>query len=206
MKKIFLILMILSTSILADYKKWLEVRDVPFQEASMLSNFSEYKNIAFHARGISKAEIKSFFNESLTKDGFVPILVTITNNSRGKVVVYGTFLKLDGVKHIGINPLLAKYQVGRWEGLKTAVAFLSLGMSKVMPGAELQEAESQGYDEARRNNFSNKSLPTELLYPGDTIRGFVFFDKKSFNKNGSLQVPIQFMNTTIKEKVSLNIQ
>ncbi len=204
MKYLLLILIMISVSVMADYKKRLEVVDLPFSEATMLENNINYKDVVIHAKKITEDEEESFFNETLLSDGFVPIFVSVTNNSREKVTVYGSQTNIGDSKNLNVQLLLDKYQVGHLAGLKTAVVIMSFGMQSVMGGGA-HEAENQGYDEAKKNNFNDKSLHTKLLYPGDTISGIVYFSEEAFDKSNKLEIPLQVMNSISKEIVEVNI-
>ena len=205
MKNLLLLLILMTLSVFADYKERLEVVDIPYKEATMLENSTNYNNVILQAREVTEEEITNFFNESLMDDGFVPVLITVTNNSESKVSIYGSLSSIKDVEKIDVQNLLAKYQVGRLKGLKTAINILTLGIQSVTPGGAAHEAENQGYDEAKKNNFNDKSLHSELLYPGDTISGFVYFDKNGFDKTKQIVIPIQFMDSVTREKVSVSI-
>lgn len=206
MKYIFIVFILFSIVVFADYKERLEVMDIPFQEASMMSKYTEHNGIALHAKVINNEEEKNFFNETLSKDGFVPILITVTNNSKDKITIYGANIVQKDTQKIELQTLLDKYQVGFLKGLKSVINVLSFGIQSMTPGGAAHEAENQGYDEAKKNNFNDKSIHTDLLYPGDTISGFVYFDKKTFDKSKNIIIPIQMMDSYVKEKIEINIQ
>ena len=208
MKLIISLLLVVSFVFSKDEKR-MDLIDIPFKEASMLEGYSNVKGIDIHARVINEDEQESYFDEDLTSDGIYPVLTRITNNSKSKVLVYSVDATLNKrLLTLPLQKIIEPYQkkVALKGALLGAVGnVISFGM-RVASGADDKEAaEAQAYIEEIRNEFYSKSLKEQLLYPGDTISGFVFFDNKKLKGDNQLAIKMQFMNSLKKYNLETKI-
>ena len=209
MRIILTILIFLSFTYAKDETKRMDLIDIPFKEASMLEGYSSFMDIEVHTKTITKDEAESYFDEDLTSDKIYPVLTRITNNSRQKVLIYSTSSKLNTeLSPLELQTIIEPYQksvatkFALWGAVGNVISF---GMRVANGADDKEDAEAQAYMEEIRNEFYKKSLKQTLLYPGDTISGFVFFDKEKVSQNNNLEVQMQFMNSlkkyTLESKV-----
>lgn len=218
-----LFLSIVPSQIFAEEANRFDVIDIPFKEASMLEGFSTIKGVAIHAKIIDKNTQDSYFDENLSSDNIYPVLVRITNDSKRKVVVYSqdSMIKSAGgaYKPLAMQPVIELYQRNA-TALRSAFnamgTITTLGMSTI--GGEVSEhakyaAEIQSIKEEIRNLFYKKALHERMLYPGDTISGFLFFDNAKSKETKQLpiqgevrlNVSLQFMRSLKKYDVETTV-
>jgi len=199
MKKLLLLISIIFTLANAE-ENAIKVSQLPFNEAEMLTNYVSYKDINLHARVINPQEEKNFFQLEFTKDEYIAVLVTITNNSNKKIIVNSTQADIKGVKKIAAQTVLKKYQTKSSHVGHTLHAIASLGASSVE-----KSVEDQKYRAEIKHIFNKNSLHTDLLYPEATIIGCLYFDKKTFDKSKPLEIPVQMMNSIATHNIKVKI-
>ncbi|NOR57648.1 MAG: hypothetical protein GQ474_03910 [Sulfurimonas sp.] len=208
MKQIILILLTCSISLIAANKKIMEVVDIPFKEASMLKGYTEFMDISIYAKTVDEDTQESYFDEELEDDGTYPVLVYITNDSRKKVVVYAKDSTLNGLAQTNLREIITPYQSGVLTSkavFATLFNVTSLGMRMADGGDKMADGHAQAHVEEIRNEFYSKTLKQTLLYPGDTIVGFMFFDAKKVNKDGSINMKMQFMDSLEKYDIKTKV-
>jgi len=82
---------------------------------------------------------------------------------------------------------------------------MSFGISQLVHGSQ-HSAVVQTYVEEIRNIFFHKALNEKILYPGETLAGFVFFDKKQIGEGETLIIPVQELNSIQKGVVSVEVR
>jgi len=213
--KHILILIMMTSFVFGGDAKQIEVIDLPFKEATMLKGYSEVMDISIHAKSISEDLQESYFDQDLTDDNVYPVLVRITNNSMKKVLLHSMDAKLISqefkLNRYPLENVITPYQESIIRNnaiLGTIGNFTTLGMRLGSGDAEADSGDAQARSEAIRNEFYKKSLKEKLLYPGDTISGFVFFnikEKNQENLKASLNVKMQFMNSLRKYDLKTDI-
>jgi len=182
-------------------KKIMNVVDIPFKEATMFNDYTNFMDVSIYAKTINDDMQKNFFEEEVEDDGIYPVLVYITNNSKEKVIIYAKDGVLNQMPQIQLHSIIKPYQNSVLTS-KTVFATLanisSLGMRIADGGDKMADGHAQAHIEEIRNEFYRKSIKETLLYPGDTISGFLFFDKKELREKNTISMQIQFMNSIKK--------
>lgn len=214
MKKLLILIFISSYSLIfAENLKSVrvEVSPIPFKDASMIQSSQSYDNIYLNAQIIDDIDLqKGYFDENLSSDKIIPVLVYITNYNKQKIVVNGleTSLILNGenLKRIEpknvINSYISKLQA-KFTAINVGMGIWSLGIFNLVGASDADEI---AFIEDIRNIFYNKTLKHKVLLPGETTSGFVYFTKeKDIKKEGTFNIPIEYTNSLKKVSVSANI-
>lgn len=201
MKYLLIILLVYVISNAETTDKIREVVDIPFKEASMINSHTEFMGVTIYAKTIDEDTQENYFYEEVEDDGSYPVLLYITNESREKVLVYTKDATLDNLKQKSLRSIIEPYQSSVLTSkavFATLANISSFGLRMASGGDEMADGHAQSQIEEIRNEFYAKSIKETLLYPGDTILGFMFFDEKQANKNGNINMKIQFMNSLKK--------
>lgn len=168
------------TDILA-FKRPIDVRD-----ASLLPGAISHAGLSVAAQRYVVPEQDGLFSVDLTAAGVVAVQLTVSNNSRVKVLVSNQ-VRL-GPR--GVQPLAGAQLFERTErsakGSGVLLNIVSLGAATT--GLRL---DTEAANEAVAANFHQKSLRDRVLLPGETVSAFVFFDQAQLVGAGnSLNVPV----------------
>lgn len=201
MKHILIILIACAISVADSGDKIREVIDIPFKEATMIKGHTDFMDITIYAKTIDEDTQEDYFDEEIEDDGTYPVLVYITNESRKKVHIYTKDATLDNQSQKNLRSIIEPYQSSVLTSkavFSTLANITSLGMRIAGGGDKMADGHAQAQVEEIRNEFYAKSIKESLLYPGDTILGFMFFDEKQANKDGTINMKIQFMDSVKK--------
>ena len=94
--------------------------------------------------------------------------------------------------HHVFNGLIKTGKTGRALG-----SIVTLGLSNLLGGNNAVMVQYDGdINEQLVQNMYNKSLKFSIVESGDTLSGFLFFDKKaSKGKKNELTLPLQYLNS-----------
>lgn len=182
-------------------KKIMNVVDIPFKEATMFNDYTNFMDISIYAKTINDDMQKSFFEEEIEDENIYPVLVYITNDSKEKVIIYAKDALLNQIPQMPLQGIIEPYQNSVLTS-KTVFATLanvsSLGMRMADGGDKMADGHAQAHVEEIRNEFYDKTLKEALLYPGDTVIGFMFYDLSRVYEAPTLLIPIQFLDSIKK--------
>ena len=205
----YLILILLTCSIsFANTDKIMEVVDIPFKEATMLKGYTEFMDVAIYAKTINDDKQELYFEEEVEDEGIYPVLVYITNNSKEKVIIFSKDGVLDQMPQIGITEIIKPYQSSVLTSkavFATVFNITSFGMRMADGGDKMADGHAQAHVEEIRNEFYTKTLKQTLLYPGDSIVGFMFFDSLRVKDNSTLWIQMQFLNSLQKHDLKTKV-
>ncbi|MBT4161479.1 MAG: hypothetical protein HOC70_14720 [Gammaproteobacteria bacterium] len=175
-------------------------RPLAFRMASYYESAITQSDISAAAITIDTKMQKRMFARKLEKEGILPILVTVTNQTNDPIIVDGSNPKLRSKSgessmlkiHEMLEPLITA-----GKGLRTFGSVISLGMSNKMGGNLAYMIELDGnINEPLVTNLYNKSLKYTFVEAGDTAAGFVFFEtRKAKGKNKTIELKIRSLDS-----------
>ena len=142
-------------------------RELPFRDASMMENAVTRYGISIAVTMADQDLQKDMFASSLEANGYIPLLVTVTNNAPQKVLLRAQETLL----------MTKAGQVSQTDAdtLKKDIRDkASIGSAIGVPG-NMYELLTKQMKEAVNTNFFKKSLREGVVYPGQSVSGFVFF-------------------------------
>jgi hypothetical protein len=142
---------------------------IPFKDASLIHS-SVNKNDIVVAAEIPNSDIQNrMFSESLSST-YIPILITITNNSNKRIFFNQANIKTKtaNLKPVPLVEVIESLQGHFWLTIR------------MIFGAPLVEGmnEKQRRDEAVVVNMYNKTIKPSIIQPQQTIQGYLFFDSQ----------------------------
>lgn len=170
MKKVLIILLlfVLTVPVMgADAESAYNTR-LSLKSAVKYKTYGVNRMIAVGAELSSAATVIRLFSQDLAKAGILPVKVSITSASDFKVLAHGldTQLLVDGVS---VTPL---------------------PINKV-----IDQLKKNSDSDLIRNNVLSKILRHAYMLPGQTVTGYLFFDKQQVrSKNLQLKMYIQQLN------------
>ena len=160
---------------------------IPYRDAEVIAGSVSKNNILVAAYIPSSDEQFRTLSEEIDSD-FTPVVVTITNNSKQRVLFCDAFYTVADKKYVPISSLKVI------DGLQGHF-WLTMRMF-FLPGAPMSEAmnEKQRRDEAVAINIYKKQLREKIIIPNSTYQGILFFssdDVFSDNKKKSMSLRFQ---------------
>ena len=172
---------------------------IPYRDASMIEGAIALRSAVVGVEYADKKMQKRMFARRVDKD-FYPLLIRVTNDSDQRLLVKApdTYLLSQSTKiepqqiHHVFNGLIKTGKTGRALG-----SIVTLGLSNLLGGNNAVMVQYDGdINEPLVQNMYNKSLKFSIVESGDTLSGFLFFDKKaSKGKKNELSLPLQYLNS-----------
>ena len=178
----------------------------PYYDPELDSNSVTVQNVVVSSKVISKNQQEQVFASNLDRMDIIPVLVSIVNNNKSKVLVHGMSAKIIEPEQ-EIEPLNIEQVI---EGIKGNHEFTGMKIANVISlGAGSGDINnlSQQRDEAIRNNILTRLLPETVLLPGQSTSGFVFFYKKNLTESSpKISFDIQMMDILSYQTINALIQ
>lgn len=158
---------------------------IPFKDASLIQG-SATKDGIIAAAEIPDSDMQYKMLSETVSGKYIPILLTITNNSSGNILFLDANLERDG-KTLNKIPLIDVVESLQGHFWLTA---------RIFAGGNTGEAmnEKQRRDEAVNVNLYNKSMRETIIMPDHTTQGFYFYkapEKGKDVKNYRLKLKFQ---------------
>ncbi len=147
-------------------------RELPFRDASMMENSVTKYGISIAATRVEKSMQKEMFASNLESNGYISLLVTVTNNAPQKVLVRAH-------ESLIVSGDLQVPQTDADRIKKKFRGKASVGPALGAPPPVYENLKKMMKD-AVNTTFFKKSLREGILHPGQSVSGFVFFDKTSW--------------------------
>ena len=172
---------------------------IPYRDASMMEGAVALRSAVVAVEYADRKMQKRMFSRRIDKD-FYPVLIRVTNDSDQRLLVKApdTHLISQNDKfepeqiHRVFNGLIKTGKTGRALG-----SIVTLGISNLVGSnnAVMVQYDSE-LNEPLVQNMYNKSLKFSIVESGDTLSGFLFFDKRaSKGKKTELSLPLQYLNS-----------
>ena len=172
---------------------------IPYRDASMMEGAVALRSAVVAVEYADRKMQKRMFSRRIDKD-FYPVLIRVTNDSDQRLLV-----KAPDTHLISQNDMFEPEQIHRvFNGLiktgKTGRALgsiVTLGISNLVGSnnAVMVQYDSE-INEPLVQNMYNKSLKFSIVESGDTVSGFLFFEKKAGKgKKIELSLPLQYLNS-----------
>jgi len=172
---------------------------IPYRDATMIKGAVALRSAVVAVEYADRKMQKRMFARRLDKD-FYPLLIRVTNDSDQRLLVKApdTYLLSQSNKiepqqiHHVFNGLIKTGKTGRALG-----SIVTLGLSNLLGGNNAVMVQYDGdINEPLVQNMYNKSLKFSIVESGDTLSGFLFFDKTaSKGKKNELSLPLQYLNS-----------
>ena len=172
---------------------------IPYKDAETIPNSVSKNNIIIAAYIPSNDEQFRILSEKIHSD-FTPVVVTITNNSKQKILFHDAFYITAGKKHTPISSLKIINTLQGHFWLTMRMFFL--------PGASICEAmnEKQRRDEAITINIYNKQLREKIIIPNSTYQGVLFFASDGiFSANKKISLCLRFQSLQKVKYFTINL-
>ena len=171
---------------------------IPYRDASMMEGAVALRSAVVAVEYADRKMQKRMFSRRIDKN-FYPVLIRVTNDSDQRLLVKApdTHLISQNDKfepeqiHRVFNGLIKTGKTGRALG-----SIVTLGISNLVGSnnAVMVQYDSE-INEPLVQNMYNKSLKFSIVESGDTVSGFLFFEKKAGKgKKIELSVPLQYLN------------
>lgn len=171
---------------------------IPYRDATMMEGAVALRSAVVAVEYADRKMQKRMFSRRIDKD-FYPVLIRVTNDSDQRLLVKApdTYLISQNDKfepeqiHRVFNGLIKSGKTGRALG-----SIVTLGISNLVGSnnAVMVQYDSD-FNEPLVQNMYNKSLKFSIVESGDTVSGFLFFEKKAGKgKKIELSVPLQYLN------------
>ena len=171
---------------------------IPYRDATMMEGAVALRSAVVAVEYADRKMQKRMFSRRIDKD-FYPVLIRVTNDSDQRLLVKApdTYLISQNDKfepeqiHRVFNGLIKSGKTGRALG-----SIVTLGISNLVGSnnAVMVQYDSD-FNEPLVQNMYNKSLKFSIVDSGDTVSGFLFFEKKAGKgKKIELSVPLQYLN------------
>ena len=172
---------------------------IPYRDASMMEGAVALRSAVVAVEYADRKMQKRMFSRRIDKD-FYPVLIRVTNDSDQRLLVKApdTHLISQNDKfepeqiHRVFNGLIKTGKTGRALG-----SIVTLGISNLVGSnnAVMVQYDSE-INEPLVQNMYNKSLKFSIVESGDTVSGFLFFEKKAGKgKKIELSLPLQYLNS-----------
>lgn len=162
---------------------------IPFQEATMSPKPVEKDGLSAAAEIPAKSEQKSLFSRKITSEGFVPVLITVTNDSDQRYVIRSGQARLllpddQTAAAVGIDPIDKKigFSYARGTCCPPQPRYINIKADQM---------------ETMRNILHLRALPSFVLEPRQSKRGFIFFankDMKAAGKEPRVLLPVEALD------------
>ena len=138
------------------------------------------KSISLDYRVFDKSDCKKYLDRDVIKQGYQPILISITNNSNRAIQFSRKNINLPTIDAYEVAQKVHTNTVGRAVGYGTA-AVLSCGLFAI-------PAIVDGVGSAKANDqldidFDTKTLRDQVIEPSETVNGLIFVPIESFKAN-----------------------
>ena len=172
---------------------------IPYRDATMMEGAVALRSAVVAVEYADRKMQKRMFSRRIDKD-FYPVLIRVTNDSDQRLLVKApeTYLISQNDKfepeqiHRVFNGLIKTGKTGRALG-----SIVTLGISNLVGGNNAVMVQYDGnINEPLVQNMYNKSLKFSIVESGDTVSGFLFFEKKAGKgKKIELSLPLQYLNS-----------
>ena len=172
---------------------------IPYRDASMMEGAVALRSAVVAVEYADRKMQKRMFSRRIDKN-FYPVLIRVTNDSDQRLLVKAPDAYLlsqsDKIEpqqiHHVFNGLIKTGKTGRALG-----SIVTLGLSNLLGGNNAVMVQYDGdINEPLVQNMYNKSLKFSIVESGDTLSGFLFFDKRaSKGKKNELSLPLQYLNS-----------
>ena len=182
---------------------------LPMSEAVFESGASEQDGFILAARLMDDDEQDKYLSDDVDSEDFLPVLVTLTNKSRRRVVSKSLEAKLladdKAYERAPLRDVYEELFVEEFGPMMLFTNVLFLGLPAIEGANARKENLEQLKNEAIRNNFFQKSLVQRVVEPGQTINGLVFYEEPSDDDDMKLQLPIQFLDHISELQLEANV-
>lgn len=148
---------------------------LPYREAQHIAGVTEKQGIWLAARTLSDKECEVYFAHTMADQGVLPVMVVISNNSRTRLLVQGSDAKL-------ITASGEHSQTPPPEVMAKIREKITHGIGIVMDASLRRMNELAVRQAAHFLNSNNKGLNYQILAPGQSITGMVYFPAKKLGK------------------------
>lgn len=167
---------------------------LPFRDASTMEGATTKYKISIAVTGVDEDIQEIYFSDPLESQGYIPLLVTITNNAPQDVLVRSLETVLvSGDKIIPqADADLLKKKV------RNSVTTFP-GINEPVPSVDNREMMKTS---AVNSIFFKQALREDIVHSGQSITGFVFFDKATYPE-GTKKLRLEFQ--TLRKLQYFNI-
>ncbi|WP_321778408.1 hypothetical protein [Sulfurimonas sp.] len=145
---------------------------LPFRDASMMEDSTTKYKISIAVTGVSEEMQETYFSDELEPKGYVPLLVTITNNASQDVLVRS----LETVIVVGNKTV----KQSNADLLKKTIRNSVTTFPGINEPVAMVDNRQMMKTSAVNSIFFKQALREDIVHSGQSITGFVFFDKVKY--------------------------
>ena len=199
MKKIAVALIVFALTVPCSYavkKEFQSVKNqIIFKNAMDFDNYAAVNYVAAGAEVSDPDETDRLFALNVEKLGYLPVLVSVMNNSGGKVLMQGldAILIVNGEEFRPAPLEEVSFAMQNTSDAGIALAGVANVFAFGMGSGDINSMKSKR-NEALRMNVYYKTLQHKLLYPGESAMGYIFYKLDEFDKNQTMSLKLYFQN------------
>lgn len=167
---------------------------LPFIDASMTEGSTTKHKISVAVTSVSKDMQEKYFSDDVESHGYIPLLVTITNNASQDILVQSlktTILQNDKEIKLADADLLKKK-------MRESVTTMP-GINEPVPSVDNRYIMRIS---AVNMVFFTKALREDIIHSGQSVTGFIFFNQATY-PSGDKKLHLEFQ--TLKKLQYFNI-
>ena len=145
---------------------------LPFRDASTMEEATTKYKLSIAVTGVSEDLQETYFSDELEPQGYVPLLVTITNNATQDVLVRS----LDTVIVAGDKTIKPSDADILKKKVRESVTTFP-GINEPVPRVDNRHMMRTS---AVNSIFFKQALREDIVHSGQSVTGFVFFDKATY--------------------------
>lgn len=171
---------------------------LPYFDATLSKGAVQEQGVTIAAKLVEKKTQEKQFGLAV-ESNLQPYLVSISNDSTNRVLIAAQDATIiagsDSVPVLSVDKP-AKTVFKSFGGVKTALLIFSFGAQKLVGGDKQFDGRQAAINESVVRNFFDKSLKHQILEPGQTAAGLVFFDINELHGRAeAINLPVQVLES-----------